>query len=129
MSALQDAFSAVCDLLAACQDVYPTYEIGAMPASDSLVMQISTGIEENTGLDLCGDLNLDVVVNAKHKSQREVFSALADIHYRAGRLKDLPRTDCFQILSISTSSAPAFIERDSDQYLYGSGFEIHINLT
>lgn len=129
MSALQDAFSAVCDLLAACQDVYPTYEIGAMPASDSLVMQISTGIEENTGLDLSGDLNLDVVVNAKHRRQRDVLDALADIHYRAGRMKDLPRTDQYQILSISTSSAPTFIERDSDQYLYGSGLEIHINLT
>lgn len=128
MSALESAFEALCDLIASYQSTFMTYSIGAMPAADSLVMQISTGSEENTGLDLCGDLNLDVVVNAKHKSQREVFSALSDIHYFLPRRKNLPHTEDWQILSVKTSSLPTMIEKDGDQYLYGSGLEVHIHL-
>lgn len=128
MSALQTAFEALCDLVISHQDVYPTYSIGAMPEADSIVMQISAGGEENVGLDLCGDMNLDVVVNAKHRFQREAFDALADIHHFATRLKELPRGDGWQLLSISTSSAPTFIERDSDQFLYGSGLEVHLHI-
>ena len=78
MSALESAFEALCDLIASYQSTFMTYSIGAMPAADSLVMQISTGSEENTGLDLCGDLNLDVVVNAKHKEKPPTYRGLAD---------------------------------------------------
>ena len=128
MSALQTAFEALCDLVIRHQDVYPTYSVGAMPENDSIVLQISAGGEENVSLDLHGDLNLDVVVNAKHRLQREAFDALADIHHFVPRLKELPNGDGWQLLSISTSSAPTFIERDSDQFLYGSGLEVHLYL-
>lgn len=128
MSALQSAFEALCELIASYQSTFMTYTIGAMPADDSLVMQISTGSEENTDLDLSGDLNIDVVVNAKHRSQREVFSALSDIHYFLPRRRNLPQSADWQILSVKTSSLPTFIEKDGDQYLYGSGLEVHIYL-
>ena len=128
MSALQSAFEALCEIVLQSQDVFTTYSIGAIPEEDSLVLQISAGAEENVGLDLRGDLNLDVVVNAKHRLQREVFDALADIHHFLPRKKELPRGDGWQLLSISTSSAPTFIERDADQFLYGSGLEVHLYL-
>ena len=126
MSALQDAFEALCELAVSFQDVYTSYSIGSMPAPDSLVLQISAGAEENVGLDLCGDLNLDVVVNAKHRLQREAFDALADIHHFLPRIKNLPLGNGWQILSISTSSTPTFIENDGNQFLYGSGLEVHL---
>ena len=126
MSALREAFSALCDTILDCQGVYTTYSVGAMPSNDSIVMQIAAGAEENTTLDLHGDLNLDVVVNAKNRYQHEAFDALADIHHFLPRKIDLPRTNGWQILSVSTSSSPTFIEKDSDQFLYGSGLEVHI---
>lgn len=126
MSPLQSAFEALCDLILNCQSVYTDYIIGAMPAANSLCMQISAGVEENTALDLSGDINLDVVVNAKHTRQAEVFDALADIHHYLPRIKQLPSGQDWQLLSVSTSSMPTFIEKDSDQYMYGSGLEVHL---
>lgn len=126
MSKLQNAFEALCDLALGCQDVFTTYTIGTMPENDSLVMQISAGGVENVGLDLCGDYNIDVVVNAKHRLQSEALDALADIHQFATQKKELPHGNGWQLLSISSSSLPTFIERDADQYLYGSGLEVHI---
>jgi len=126
MSALREAFDAIRRMALLSQDVYDRINVGAMPENDSLVMTVSAGAEENTGLDLRGDLNLDVVVNAKHKNQTNAWDALNDIHYMLPRMKDLPIADGWQVLSISTSSSPTFIEFDGDQYLYGSGLEVHI---
>lgn len=126
MSALRNAFDALRALAVSAQTVYDRVLVGAMPESDSLVMMVSAGGEQNTALDLSGDLNLDIVVNAKHRSQTDAWDALNDIHYNLTRMKELPQTDEWQLLSISTSSSPTFIEFDGDQYLYGSGLEVHV---
>ena len=126
MSALREAFDAIRQLAVMSQDVYNRAMVGAMPENDSLVMTVSAGGEENVGLDLCGDLNLDVVVNAKHRIQTSAWDALNDIHYTLSRIKSLPTGNGWQVLSVSTSSTPTFIEFDGDQYLYGSGLEVHI---
>lgn len=126
MSALRQAFDSLRHIALMSQDVYQRINVGAMPAEDSLVMAVSAGVEENTGLDLRGDLNLDIVVNAKHKDQTSAWDALNDIHYALTRDKNLPIGDGWQILSVSTSSSPTFIEDDGDQHLYGSGLEVHI---
>lgn len=126
MSALREAFEAIRQIALMSQDVYQRINVGAMPENDSLVMTVSAGIEENVGLDLRGDLNLDVVVNAKHRLQTSAWDALNDIHYTLPRMKDLPTGNGWQILSVYTSSSPTFIEFDGDQYLYGSGLEVHL---
>lgn len=126
MSTLREAFDGLRRLALLSQEVYDRINVGAMPENDSLVMTVSAGIEENVGLDLRGDLNLDVVVNAKHRLQTSAWDALNDIHYTIPRMKDLPAGNGWQILSVSTSSSPTFIEFDGDQYLYGSGLEVHI---
>ena len=126
MSALRNAFDALRSLALSSQTVYERVFVGALPENDSLVMTISAGGEQDTALDLSGDLNLDVVVNAKHKGDTVAFDVLNDIHYYLTRMKDLPHTDDWQILSISTSSSPTFIERDGDQFMYGSGLEVHV---
>lgn len=126
MSAFLDMLDKLSDLVLSCQDVYDSIDFGSMPSNDSLVFAPSAGVSENVALDLSGDLNLDIVCNAKHKYQRQAIDALADIHHYLPRLKNLPHTDDWQILSISTSSSPTFIEFDGDQYLYGSGLEVHV---
>jgi hypothetical protein len=126
MSALRNAFDALRALAVSAQTVYDRALVGAMPESDSLVMMVSAGGEQNTALDLSGDLNLDIVVNAKHRSQTAAWDALNDIHYNLARMKELPQTEDWQLLSISTSSSPTYIEFDGDQYLYGSGLEVHV---
>ena len=126
MSALRNAFDALRALAVSAQTVYDRALVGAMPQNDSLVMMPSTGGDQDTDLDLSGDLNLDIVVNAKHRSQTAAWDALNDIHYNLTRMKELPHTDDWQLLSISTSSSPTYIEFDGDQYLYGSGLEVKV---
>lgn len=126
MSALRNAFDALRALAVSAQTVYDRALVGAMPQNDSLVMMPSTGGEQDIALDLSGDINLDIVVNAKHRSQTAAWDALNDIHYNLTRMKELPHTDDWQLLSISTSSSPTYIEFDGDQYLYGSGLEVKV---
>lgn len=124
MSALRDAFDAARMLMLNAQGVYDRVDVGAMPAEDSLCAAPSAGVNENEDLALHGDLNMDVVLNAKHRLQISALDALADVHHALSRMTELPKGDGWQLLSISTSSAPTFIEFDGDQYLYGSGLQI-----
>lgn len=124
MSALRDAFDAARMLMLNAQAIYDRVDVGALPAEDSLCAAISAGVNENEDLSYHGDLNLDVVLNAKHRLQISAMDALADIHCTLSRMTELPIGEGWQLLSISTSSAPGFIEFDGDQYLYGSGLQI-----
>lgn len=126
MSAFYEAVDAVRDLALSAQNQYTVITLGALPASDGMSIAVSAGAEENTALDLSGDLNLDIVLNAKNKDQVAAMNALADVHRTITRIKELPSGAGWQLLSISTSSAPTYIDRDGDQFLYGSGLEVHI---
>lgn len=126
MSAMLDAFKSLMGLVLDAQDVFLQVSVGTLPAEDSLCMALSAGGESSVSLDLRGDLSMDIVVNDKHKDQTKAIDALADIHHNITAIKNLPTGDGWQILSISTSSAPTFIEFDGDQWLYGSGLDVHI---
>ena len=128
MNAFQQAFDALRALVLGAQTEYSRVLVGALPPDDSMVMAVSAGAEENTSLDLPGALNLDIVLNAKHREQDNVMAALFDVHTQVPRMMDLPRGNGWQILSVSTSSAPSFIEYDGDQWLYGSALEVHISI-
>lgn len=128
MNAFQDAFDALLEMIRNAQTVYTSVEVGALPPEDSMAVAISTGDDVNTDLALHGDLDLDLVLNAKNKYQRSVIAALTDVHYTLPRMVDLPRGDGWQILAVETSTYPAFIEHDGDQFLYGSGLRVLLYL-
>lgn len=126
MSAYYDALMAVKDMALASQTEYDRIFVGALPDPDSMCMVPSAGAIEDTTLDLHGVWNLDVVLNAKHRLQANVINALADVHQALSHTTNLPRGDGWQVLAVFTSSAPTFIEHDGDQWLYGSGLQVHI---
>lgn len=128
MNTFQDAFDALLLLIRGSQSVYTSVSVGSLPPEDSMVTALSTGSPINDDLALHGDLDLDFVLNAKHKYQRSVIEALTDVHYNLSRLKDLPHGEGWQILSIQTSTYPAYIEHDGDQFLYGSGLRVLLHL-
>ena len=123
---LQEAFDAIRAMAQEAQDIFPGIDVGSMPAGDRLCMRFTAGAEEDMALDLRGDLNMDMVVNARHRNQRDAWAALCAIHRHLTRTRPLPYGDGWQVLDIATSSAPAFIEQDGDQYLFGSGLEVLI---
>lgn len=125
-SELREAFLAIRAMALAAQSTFETIEIGSLPAEDSLVMVISAGGETTATLDHRGDLTVDIVCNIKHRVQMVALDVLANIHKELTRTKRLPSGEGWQVLSITTSSLPTFIEKDGDQFLYGSGFNAKI---
>lgn len=128
MTAFEQAFDALRALIRDAQGVYDSIPVGSLPPENSMVTALSTGDDINTDLALHGDLDLDFVLNAKHKDQRTVISALTDVHYALSRMKDLPHGDGWQLLSIQTSAYPSYIEYDGDQFLYGSALRVLLYL-
>lgn len=124
MTAFRNAFETLLDLVVNAQVVYSAIQIGSLPPDDSMVIAMSSGDDINTDLNLQGDLDLDFVLNAKHKNHRYVVDALTDVHLNLSRMMNLPKGNGWQILSIETSSFPSYIEHDGDQYLYGSGLRV-----
>lgn len=125
-SKLLDAFDAIRAMALAAQSTYETVYMGAMPADDSICMLISAGGETTATLDHRGDITLDIVCNAKNKLQTTVVDVLANIHHALTTTFDLPSSDEWQVLSITSSSLPTLIEYDGDQWLYGSGFNVKL---
>lgn len=128
MTAFEQAFDALRGLIRDAQGIYPCVNVGALPPGDSMATALSTGSETGTDLALHGDLDLDFVLNARHRSQRAVLGALTDVHYRLSRRKDLPGGEGWQILSIATSAYPSYLEHDGGQYLYGSALRVLLYL-
>jgi hypothetical protein len=127
-NALDQILDTLRDLARDAQGVYDIVYNGALPEQDSMVMALTAGGEVNVGLDYYGDHNLDIVCNAKHADQQTVIRALTAVHLTLRRMKTFPSGDGWRINSVSTSSMPRFLERDSDQFLYGSGFSVLVTI-
>lgn len=128
MTPFTEALDALMDLVVNAQVVYDSITNGSLPPNDSMVIALSSGDDINTDLALHGDLDLDFVVNAKHRSHRNVVAALTDVHYNLSRMTSLPKGNGWQLLGIETSSFPSYIEHDGDQFLYGSGLRVLLYL-
>ena len=128
MQAYLDAFDALQELILNAQNEYVRIEVGSLPAEDSIVIAPAAGTVANNDLANHGDMDIDFVLNAKHKDQRTVISALMSVHHTLTRSQDLPKGKGWQLLSVSTSATPTFIEHDGDQFLYGSGLRVVLYL-
>ena len=126
VSKLREAFDAIRAMALAAQTTYDEVQVGSLPTADSMVMLIAAGAEKTATLDHHGDLTVDIVCNVKHKFQMVALDVLANVHQELTSTTNLPAGDGWQVLSLSSSSLPTFIEKDGDQFLYGSGFNAKI---
>ena len=126
VSKLREAFDAIRAMALAAQSTYDEVQVGSLPPADSMVMLIAAGAEKTATLDHHGDLTVDIVCNVKHKYQTVAIDVLANVHHELTSSMNLPSGDGWQVLSLSSSSLPTFIEKDGDQFLYGSGFNAKI---
>lgn len=126
VSKLREAFEAIRAMALAAQSTFEKIETGSLPVDDSMVMTIGAGGEVDIALDLHGDQIVDIVCNAKHRVHATVIDVLSNVHRELTTSMHLPSGDGWQVLSIATSSLPTFIEKDGDQFLYGSGFNAKI---
>lgn len=96
---------------------------GAVPQNNGLAMYPGPGYTEERYLDRGGIYEIPIVLNGKHNSLQTLLSALSNIHWKLTTKKEYPKADDWQILSIETSTAPNYIDRensDPKQWLYGS---------
>ena len=126
VSKLREAFDAIRAMALAAQTTYDEVQVGSLPPADSMVMLIAAGAEKTATLDHRGDLTVDIVCNVKHKYQMVAIDVLATVHNELTSATNRPSRDGWQVLSLSSSSLPTFIEKDGDQFLYGSGFNAKI---
>jgi hypothetical protein len=123
MNAITQVFDAVMDLIAAL-DLYATPIVGALPPSNGIAAQISTGATDTTFLNKGIEIGLSIVVNAKHPSQQTALDTLNNIHKSLVMRKTYPSTDAYQIVDIRTDSFPNYIGREDNEYLYGSALRV-----
>lgn len=126
VSKLHEAFDAIRAMALAAQSTFDSIGVGSLPPEDSIVMMLSAGGEHTHTLDHHGDKTVDIVVNTKHRVQAVALDVLANIHQELTSTMHLPSGDGWQVLSVTSSSLPTFIEKDGDQFLYGSGLNAKI---
>ncbi len=111
--------------LAQATNPYATIVIGALPADNSISMTVSGGYDTTRFLSRNAVTRLDVVCNGKHADQQAVSDALNAIHAALTRAASYPSGTGWQILNITTSALPSYIEKqDNGQYLYGSALTV-----
>ena len=94
--------------------LYASIIIGPMPPDNGLCMAWGSGAPNEIYLD-----------NGKHTDQQTVSNQLGAIHKNLSRRKWYPQNENFQILDISTSTAPQYVGREeNDQWLYGSALRV-----
>ena len=123
MSAQAEALEALRGMIDALNP-YTAVSVGALPPGNGLSVTLSAGREGETTLALSRMLQLDVVFNARHESQRLALDTLCRIHEALARQTDLPGGDGWQMIAIHTGSAPGLIEQQRGHWLYGSALTV-----
>lgn len=104
---------------------YASIEIGALPPDGGICMGVSGGGAVNEFMARNAVIELDVLLNGKHGEALAVSDALCLIHEALTHREEYPSGDMWQMLNISTISAPSQIEREeSGQLLWGSSLRV-----
>ena len=123
MSMQQQIMDAVAALIDA-QGHYATLVYGPLPAENSLCMAPSTGAVQEVTLAHGGAYTLNLVLNGKHSNQGAVRDALFSIHEYLNKLGTYPTGTGWAVTGIRTNGAPGYIDREENQWMYGSSIEI-----
>lgn len=105
--------------------LYSRIKVGSLPQRGGIAMYVGSGAPQSVFMDK-GTLNtIYATANAKSKGQKQATAALEQIHSYLTRIKEYPSGEDWQIIDVSTSSAPSLIGQECDgDYLYGSILQI-----
>ena len=120
---MKDIIDEVCDMIEDGLGIVPV--IGAMPPSDGVAVQISSGSVVAEYLPRTALQRTTLVVNAKNHQQGVALQNLVDIHVLLTKRIAYPSTDDWQITTIRTVNHPDFLGQENDEsYMYGSAIEV-----
>lgn len=122
---LNDIINDVIDMAEDGTDLYTNIIIGNTPPTDGISVFISSGMPELTDLEKGMIVSVNMMCNAKHRSQDAAFDALYKIHKRLTKTKDYPNREEYQIANIETITLPNLLTReDNGSYVFGSTLNI-----
>lgn len=102
---------------------------GTMPEENGLAIFIASGAETKAFFK-GGTYEISIVLNGKHSNLQTLINTLSTIHINLSGMNFINTTsfygDLWQIIKISTSSAPTYIDKEvsSNQWIYGSSLRI-----
>ena len=95
---------------------------GATPAGAGLAIYPGPGTQTDSHFDRGASYSVPFVLNGKHGDLGTLLPAMSTIHAGLSRLKEYPKTDDWQILSIESATPPNYLGREesSSMWMYGS---------
>lgn len=123
MSIQQQILDAVATLIDA-QGYYATLVYGSLPAENGLCMAPSTGSVQEVTLAHGGEYAMQCVLNGKHSNQGTVRDTLFSAHEYLNKLSAYPSGTGWAVVGIKTNGSPGYVDREENQWLYGSSIEI-----
>ena len=107
-------------------ELYTNIILGNTPPTDGISMFVSSGMPDLTDLEKGMIVSMNVMANAKHRSQDEAYNALYKIHNRLTKTKNYPNREKYQITNVSTVTYPNLIHREQNgDYIYGSTLNVN----
>jgi hypothetical protein len=104
--------------------LYAALDIGPLPVANGLsIAPASGGVEEST-LVHGGQYSLTVVINGKHTNQASLYDALSKLHEHLEKLAVYPTGTNWAIIGIRSIGSPAYLDHETDGWLYGSSIQI-----
>lgn len=98
--------------------------MGPLPAEAGLAMAASMGRESEPTLAGGRTVALDVTLTMKHPSQQAALDTLCRAHEALACAQPLPLGEGWQVVAVHTASAPGYLDRTGDQWLYGSALTV-----
>lgn len=123
-SIINQAIAAVVDM-AEQLGLFAPICFGPLGPAAGISMALSPGSPPIYHLDRRCEVQLSLVLNAKHRDMQLVSNTLHRIHDSLSRAGVYPRADDWQITHITTESLPELIEREADgMWLFASSLTV-----
>lgn len=106
-------------------DLFAPIRIGPLDADAGISIALSPGSPPVYHLDRRCEVQLSLVLNARHRDMQLVSNTLHHLHDVLCRAPFYPRTDSWQITHITTESLPELVERQAgDWWLFASSLTV-----
>ncbi len=93
--------------------------MGPLPAEAGLAMAASTGRESEPTLAGGRTVALDITLTMKHPNQQTALDTLCRAQEALVSAQALPLGAGWQVVAITVASAPGYLDRSGEQWLYG----------
>ena len=115
-----DALRALIDALGLCQPL----TVGPAPAENGFALAVASGRTASRTLSGGETVLLEITLTGKHQQHSAALDTLCRIQEALSGMETLPGGDGWQMIAIRASGAPAYVDREGNQWLYSGGLTV-----